>query len=42
MVTGPAAFENFRRLMQALLSAPKEKSVGAKPPTRRKSRAKSS
>jgi len=40
MVTGPAAFDNFKRLMQALLRAPKEKSAGAKPPTRRRARRK--
>jgi hypothetical protein len=31
MVTGPAAFENFKRLMTALLAVPKEKTSDAKP-----------
>jgi hypothetical protein len=35
MVTGPAAFENFKRLMAGLLAVPKSKVVKAKPAKRR-------
>ncbi len=35
MVTGPEAFENFKRLMTALLGVPKAKVVKAKAAKRR-------
>ena len=36
MVTGPAAFENFKRLMTALLAVPKGKTSDAKPKAARR------
>jgi hypothetical protein len=36
MVTGPAAFDNFKRLMTGLLAVPKAKVSKAKPSKRRK------
>jgi len=36
MVTGPAAFENFKRLMQALLAVHKDEVVDPKSPPKRK------
>jgi hypothetical protein len=36
MVTGPAAFENFKRLMAGLLAVPKEKVLKATLAKRRK------
>jgi hypothetical protein len=38
MVTGPAAWENFKRLMAGLLAVPKAKVVKAKPAKRKPKR----
>jgi hypothetical protein len=35
MVTGPEAFDNFTRLMRALLAVPKDKVSGSKPVKRK-------
>jgi hypothetical protein len=39
MITGPEAFENFKRLMKAMLLMPKEAAADAKPTAKRKRKA---
>jgi hypothetical protein len=40
MVTGPAAFENFKRLMAGLLAVPKAKVLKTKPAKRKRQKRK--